>query len=451
MAAPDAVTDDVAILRAELERKEAELRKKDIELKRKDIELKSKDLDLQAAHAQAEIERADREVERLRQARTGVSGAVFPPHGGAANESTATRQGEPSTRPPAPEPAPPQVVAPTHTASAAIKKKKKKRKGVVKAYNAYMKDALVGYKDEHPGVAHTDAFKAVAEKWKTMDENEKQAFQIQADAMNAQAAEAAAASAAAEAPPPEDDIAEPAPSAAATKSVARTPSGGVQGTSDSSGKAKRITPYNAYMKDVLAGYKDEHPGVAHTDAFKAVAEKWKTMDENEKQAYQIQADAMNAKAATDGRKKRKQRMTPYNAYLKDVLAGYKSKHPGVTHTDAFKAVTEKWKTMDENEKQAYQIRADAKKSKRPKKKSAYDIFRKEFDHEGYKAKHPDASKGDRLRFIIAAWQETSDAEKQAYKDKAAAQNAADQDPAADDDEAAKAMQPGPSTSSPPSA
>ena len=81
-------------------------------------------------------------------------------------------------------------------------------------------------------------------------------------------------------------------------------------------------------------------------------------------------------------------------------------------------------------------KAVAKKSKKPRMKSAYDIFRKEFDHEGYKAKHPDASDGDRLRFISAAWQATSDAEKQAYKDKAAAQNAAEQDPAADDDEAA---------------
>ena len=356
MVAPDAVTDRwdidaryyVRLLRAELERVEGELRRKTAELRQKDIELKRKDLELQMAHAESA-----RVFKHLRQACTnGLGGAVSSPNGSAATESTATRQVAPSTRPqdrdvrlqpPAPEPAPPQVVAPTHTTTegAAMKKKGK--------------------------------------------------------------------------------------------------------------TTRNSTPYNAYMKDVLAGYKDEHPGVAHTDAFKAVAEKWKTMDENEKQAYQIQADAMNAKAATDGRKKRKQRMTPYNAYLKDVLAGYKSKHPGVTHTDAFKAVTEKWKTMDENEKQAYQIRADAKKSKRPKKKSAYDIFRKEFDHEGYKAKHPDASKGDRLRFIIAAWQETSDAEKQAYKDKAAAQNAADQDPAADDDEAAKAMQPGPSTSSPPSA
>ena len=190
--------------------------------------------------------------------------------------------------------------------AAGKKKKKEKRKGVVKAYNVYMKDALTGYKDEHPGVSHMDAFKAVAENWKEMGENEKQAYQMQADEINAKAAEAAAALAAAEAPPPEDDIAEPTPSAAATKSVAMTPSGGVQGTPVSSGKAKDVggkkkkrktTPYNAYMKDALAGYKDEHPGVTHMDAFKAVAENWKTMDENEKQAYQIQADAMNASAA----------------------------------------------------------------------------------------------------------------------------------------------------------
>ena len=232
-------------------------------------------------------------------------------------------------------------------------KKKEKRKGIVKAYNVYMKDALAN--------------------WKEMGESQRQAFQMQADEINAKAAEAAAASAAAEAPSPEDDIAEPTPSAAATKSVATTPSGGVQGTPVSSGKAKdaggkkkkkrKVTPYNVYMKDALAGYKDEHPGVTHMDAFKAVAENWKTMDENEKQAYQIKADAMNAKREGEeggwGRGgKRPKKIAAYNVYTKHAYARYKQAHPEVDHPEAMKTVMDNWKEVGESERQEFQRLAD---------------------------------------------------------------------------------------------
>ena len=271
MVAPDAVTDRwdidaryyVRLLRAELERVEGELRRKTAELRQKDIELKRKDLELQMAHAESA-----RVFKHLRQACTnGLGGAVSSPNGSAATESTATRQVAPSTRPqdrdvrlqpPAPEPAPPQVVAPTHTTTegAAMKKKGKTTRNST-PYNAYMKDVLAGYKDEHPGVAHTDAFKAVAEKWKTMDENEKQAYQIKADAMNAKRE-------------------------------------GEEGGWGRGGKRpKKIAAYNVYTKHAYARYKQAHPEVDHPEAMKTVMDNWKEVGESERQEFQRLADEIN--------------------------------------------------------------------------------------------------------------------------------------------------------------
>ncbi|GAB5592991.1 hypothetical protein Unana1_07891 [Umbelopsis nana] len=45
---------------------------------------------------------------------------------------------------------------------------------------------------------------------------------------------------------------------------------------------KKITPYNRFMKTELAKVKAEKPGVAHKEAFKLAATRWKDSPDNPK-------------------------------------------------------------------------------------------------------------------------------------------------------------------------
>ncbi|KAI9305593.1 hypothetical protein BJ944DRAFT_248926 [Cunninghamella echinulata] len=48
--------------------------------------------------------------------------------------------------------------------------------------------------------------------------------------------------------------------------------------------AKKMTPYNKFMKTELAKIKEATPGIAHKDAFKKAASNWATSKENPKNA-----------------------------------------------------------------------------------------------------------------------------------------------------------------------
>jgi len=45
-------------------------------------------------------------------------------------------------------------------------------------------------------------------------------------------------------------------------------------------KDKKLSPYMAYMKQGIAKYKEEHPGVPHKEAFSKVAAMWGDSDDN---------------------------------------------------------------------------------------------------------------------------------------------------------------------------
>ncbi|KAI8088698.1 uncharacterized protein BX664DRAFT_331153 [Halteromyces radiatus] len=48
------------------------------------------------------------------------------------------------------------------------------------------------------------------------------------------------------------------------------------------GAAKKMTPYNKFMKTELAKVKAAEPGIAHKDAFKKAASNWAKSPENPK-------------------------------------------------------------------------------------------------------------------------------------------------------------------------
>ncbi|KAF9966683.1 hypothetical protein BGZ70_001582 [Mortierella alpina] len=50
------------------------------------------------------------------------------------------------------------------------------------------------------------------------------------------------------------------------------------------GGAKKLSPYNKFMKSELAKVKVEKPNLNHKDAFKEVAHRWKDAAENPKNA-----------------------------------------------------------------------------------------------------------------------------------------------------------------------
>ncbi|KAF9384009.1 hypothetical protein CPB97_006023 [Podila verticillata] len=52
----------------------------------------------------------------------------------------------------------------------------------------------------------------------------------------------------------------------------------------STGGAKKLSPYNMFMKKELAVVKKEQPTLDHKAAFKEVASRWKTAAENPKNA-----------------------------------------------------------------------------------------------------------------------------------------------------------------------
>ncbi|KAF9558874.1 hypothetical protein EC968_006799 [Mortierella alpina] len=52
----------------------------------------------------------------------------------------------------------------------------------------------------------------------------------------------------------------------------------------SAGGAKKLSPYNKFMKSELAKVKTEKPGLNHKEAFKEVASRWKDAPENPKNA-----------------------------------------------------------------------------------------------------------------------------------------------------------------------
>ncbi|KAG0007352.1 hypothetical protein BGZ80_004756 [Entomortierella chlamydospora] len=51
-----------------------------------------------------------------------------------------------------------------------------------------------------------------------------------------------------------------------------------------SGGAKKLSPYNKFMKAELAKVKAEKPSLGHKEAFKEVASRWKDAPENPKNA-----------------------------------------------------------------------------------------------------------------------------------------------------------------------
>jgi len=53
-------------------------------------------------------------------------------------------------------------------------------------------------------------------------------------------------------------------------------------TAKRAGGAKKLSPYNKFMKSELAKVKAENPNMNHKEAFKTAAQRWKDSPENPK-------------------------------------------------------------------------------------------------------------------------------------------------------------------------
>ncbi|KAG0328035.1 hypothetical protein BGZ99_006387 [Dissophora globulifera] len=67
-------------------------------------------------------------------------------------------------------------------------------------------------------------------------------------------------------------------------------------TKKSTGGAKKLSPYNKFMKTELAKVKAEKPTLNHREAFKEVASRWKDSAENPKNANNNNSNEQNGRS-----------------------------------------------------------------------------------------------------------------------------------------------------------
>lgn len=96
---------------------------------------------------------------------------------------------------------------------------------------------------------------------------------------------------------------------------------------------------------------------------KKLAEKWKTMSDDQKKKYNEKADKVNdRRAAKDGSEKPKRLLTAYNIYVYLNMANCMFKKGGAI--EKMKKLAETWKSMSDDEKKKYQDMADKANERR---------------------------------------------------------------------------------------
>ncbi|TPX31851.1 hypothetical protein SmJEL517_g04916 [Synchytrium microbalum] len=110
-----------------------------------------------------------------------------------------------------------------------------------------------------------------------------------------------------------------------------------------SADAKRVSPYNMFIKTELASVKAEFPTLTHREAFKKAA------------VFNSKLIMPKAESVKKSGKKvvgQKRGISAYNRYMKEQLPIVKAEHLGLDHKAAFKMVATNWKLHKEQQLQA---------------------------------------------------------------------------------------------------
>ena len=121
------------------------------------------------------------------------------------------------------------------------------------------------------------------------------------------------------------------------------------------GLRRAYTPYNIYVREVIAVHRREGIGTV----FKRVADSWKALDDNERALYVAQALRENEWIGV-ATKTSHGTLNVYTLFVDD----YKRAHPDRS-VSWFKAVAEAWKALDETARAYYIARVVAIKSGKP--------------------------------------------------------------------------------------
>lgn len=128
---------------------------------------------------------------------------------------------------------------------------------------------------------------------------------------------------------------------------------------------KPLTAYNLFTRDAHKKMKEEDPHQYNfKDASKHVSELWMTINDKEKEKYQRLAETDKARYADDLKnytppeannvETRSQKpKSPYNFYMTEVKDDYKKSNPTLSLSQVNKLISEKWKSMSDDEKSAY--------------------------------------------------------------------------------------------------
>ena len=181
-------------------------------------------------------------------------------------------------------------------------------------------------------------------------------------------------------------------------------------------QAKRQpSAYNRFMADAdqRASLKSEHPEFTPKEMMAALAKKWKTLSAEEKAVYQPEPSTTVQAASLKPKKKRAP--SAYNRFMADAeqRASLKEANPDYTPKEMMAALAKKWKTLSEEEKEAYRPDpSEAITPPTPTKKrqpSAYNRFMADQTRrEALKTAHPDSSPREIMSLMAAEWKTLSD-------------------------------------------
>ncbi|KAL4213633.1 hypothetical protein AB4K20DRAFT_1887629 [Rhizopus microsporus] len=136
----------------------------------------------------------------------------------------------------------------------------------------------------------------------------------------------------------------------------------------------RYNPFILFNKEMRAKIKEERPELDNYELSRIIGQQWKELDPEKKQAYQI----LSKRKREDYRNKAihfaKRPKPPPNVwivYFKEQVPIVRANNPKLTVNEASTIVSQKWKSLSKEEKDAYKNKAQA----------ARDEFRKMYPEE----------------------------------------------------------------------
>ena len=195
------------------------------------------------------------------------------------------------------------------------------------------------------------------------------------------------------------------------------------------------TPYVFYIMDtkVREEIKKDNPEANFGSLSKLLAAKWKTLSEQERLPYQEKSLAEKQtleKVAPQEKvvKERKRARTAYTFYTMDLEVRQKlrTEYPDAKFSEFSKILSKQWKILSEEDKKTYQElskserlemqnKNENKKAKQKRGRSAYTLYSSDASvRSAVREAHPDATFGDISKILSQQWKELDESVKKPY-------------------------------------